>query len=246
MPVLEILHNFRKSGKKGLAVLLDPDKESTIGLKDRIGILAKAEPDFFFVGGSLITGNSFQILVEAIRKTCEIPVVIFPGSNLHIHGDADGILLLSLISGRNPELLIGQHVAAAPILKNADLEILPTGYMLVDGGRPTTVSYMSNTAPIPSDKPEIAVCTAMAGEMLGLKLLYLDAGSGALTPVPAEMIRQVKGASGIPLLAGGGIRSAAQARDAWEAGADCIVVGNALESSPELINELALARRQWH
>jgi putative glycerol-1-phosphate prenyltransferase len=105
---------------------------------------------------------------------------------------------------------------------------------------------MSNTAPIPSDKPEIAVCTAMAGEMLGLKLLYLDAGSGALTPVPAEMIRQVKGASGIPLLAGGGIRSAAQARDAWEAGADCIVVGNALESSPELINELALARRQWH
>ena len=246
MPVLEILHNFRKSGKKGLAVLLDPDKESTIGLKDRISKLAKAEPDFFFVGGSLITGNSFHILVEAIRKTCEIPVVIFPGSNLHIHGDADGILLLSLISGRNPELLIGQHVAAAPILKNAGLEILPTGYILVDGGRPTTVSYMSNTAPIPSDKPEIAVCTAMAGEMLGLKLLYLDAGSGALRPVPTEMIRQVKDATGIPLLAGGGIRSAAQARDAWEAGADCIVVGNALETSPELITELAVARRQWH
>lgn len=245
MQALEILRNFRKQEKKGLAVLLDPDKEGGRGLPDRIRKLAEAGPDFFFVGGSLITGNNFHILIEAIRKTCEIPVLIFPGSGMHIHADADGILLLSLISGRNAELLIGQHVVAAPVLKQSGLEILPTGYLLVDGGKPTTVSYMSNTVPIPADKPEIALCTAMAGEMLGLQLLYLDAGSGALQPVSPEMIALVRNGTSLPLLAGGGIRSADEAKAAWQAGADCLVVGNALESRPGLIAELCASRNEF-
>jgi phosphoglycerol geranylgeranyltransferase len=242
MQALEILRNFRNQGRKALAVLLDPDKENIRGLPSRIRQLADADPDFFFVGGSLITGNNFHLLIEAIRKTCSIPVLIFPGSGLHIFSDADGILLLSLISGRNAELLIGQHVVAAPFLKQSGLQILPTGYMLVDGGKPTTVSYMSNTQPIPADKPEIALCTAMAGEMLGLQLLYLDAGSGAQQAVPVEMIEAVRKGSTLPLLVGGGIRSAEQAKMAWRAGADCIVVGNALEKQPDLIGELGAAR----
>jgi putative glycerol-1-phosphate prenyltransferase len=171
-----------------------------------------------------------------------VPVVLFPGSNLYIHSDADGILFLSLISGRNPEFLIGQHVVAAPLLKASGLEILPTGYMLVDGGKPTTVSYISNTQPIPADKADIAACTAMAGEMLGQQLLYLDAGSGAENPVSPGMISAVKKATSLPLLAGGGIRSGEQARNAWEAGADCIVIGNVLESNPGLLEDFIRIR----
>ena len=240
--LLERLSNLRKEGKKSLAVLLDPDKLGTGGLASHIRKLDAAKPDFFFVGGSLITGNSFHILVEAIRRNSEIPIVLFPGSNLYIHSDADGILLLSLISGRNPEFLIGQHVVAAPVLKNSGLEILPTAYMLVDGGKPTTVSYISNTQPIPADKPEIAACTAMAGEMLGLRLLYLDAGSGALNPVPAAMISAVKESTALPLLVGGGIRSAELAKQAWQAGADCLVIGNALETDAGLLEEITRVR----
>lgn len=242
MQLLEKLRNLRKEGKKGLAVLLDPDKEGSTGLPDRIKKLAVAGPDFFFVGGSLITGNSFHVLLEAIRHHCDVPVVLFPGSNLHIQGDADGILLLSLISGRNPEFLIGQHVVAAPLLKNSGLEILPTAYLLIDGGKPTTVSYISNTQPIPADKPEIAACTAMAGEMLGLQLVYLDAGSGAENPVPEGMIAAVKENTGLPVIVGGGIRSAEEAGMAWRAGADCIVVGNALELQPDLLAQIIKVR----
>jgi putative glycerol-1-phosphate prenyltransferase len=245
MPLQEKLREIRQSRQKALAVLLDPDKEGTAGLSEKIKKLASAAPDFFFVGGSLITGNSFHILVESIRHCCDIPVVIFPGSNLHIHDRADGILLLSLISGRNPEFLIGQHVVAAPLLKQSGLEILPTGYMLVDGGKATTVSYISNTNPLPADKPDIAACTAMAGEMLGLQLLYLDAGSGAQHPVSPAMISAVRASTSIPLLAGGGIRTIEQAKEAWQAGADCLVVGNAIESQPEFIFELAAIRRKF-
>jgi putative glycerol-1-phosphate prenyltransferase len=245
MRLLEKLRNFRKEGRKGLAVLLDPDKTGSSGLPETIKKLDALRPDFFFAGGSLITGNSFHILVEAIRRNSKVPVVLFPGSNLYIHSDADGILFLSLISGRNPEFLIGQHVVAAPLLKESGLEILPTGYMLVDGGKPTTVSYISNTQPIPADKADIAACTAMAGEMLGQQLLYLDAGSGAQNPVPPGMIAAVKKASSLPLLAGGGIRSAEQAGMAWEAGADCIVIGNVLESNPGLLEDFIRIRDSY-
>jgi putative glycerol-1-phosphate prenyltransferase len=154
---------------------------------------------------------------------------------------ADGILFLSLISGRNAELLIGNHVIASPYLKVSPLEILPTGYMLIDGGIPTTVSYMSNTRPIPSNKEDIAVCTAIAGELLGLKLMFMDAGSGAQTPVSEDMIEAVSGAISIPLIVGGGISSPEKALANLEAGADVIVVGNAIEENPQLIMDIGKA-----
>jgi putative glycerol-1-phosphate prenyltransferase len=166
-------------------------------------------------------------------------VVLFPGDNLQINSHADAILFLSLISGRNPDLLIGKHVISAPILKDSGIEVVSTGYMLIDGGTPTSVSYMSNTTPIPANKRDIAVCTAMAGEMLGLKLIFMDAGSGALNPVGENMISAVKKSIDIPLIVGGGIRSAEKAKAAFEAGADVVVVGNAIESNKDLIREIA-------
>jgi putative glycerol-1-phosphate prenyltransferase len=229
---------------KSLAVLLDPDKVEMGGIMQQVESYVKAGVDLFFVGGSLISGAGFYLLVEALKRQSNIPVVIFPGSNLHIHNEADAILLLSLISGRNPELLIGQHVVAAPILKNSGLEILATGYMLVEGGKSTTVSYISNTQPIPSDKEDIAVCTAMAGEMLGLQLMYLDGGSGAMQPVPAKMISAVRRNVQTPLVVGGGITSGAKAEQAWNAGADIVVIGNGLENRPGLLEEILESRNR--
>ncbi|MEM9025002.1 MAG: geranylgeranylglyceryl/heptaprenylglyceryl phosphate synthase, partial [Bacteroidota bacterium] len=155
---------------------------------------------------------------------------------------ADAILLLSLISGRNAELLIGHHVVAAPYLKASGLEVLPTGYILVDGGRPTTASYMSHTTPVPSDKKDVAACTALAGEMLGLRMIYLDAGSGALQPVPPAMIRAVQAQVQVPVIVGGGVTNAEQARQAYEAGADVLVVGTAAEKDVQVIREIGASR----
>ena len=226
-------------GLKSLAVLLDPDK-TTPEDAHRLAIQArKHNVDYLFVGGSLITNDRFSELIVQLKKDCDIPVIIFPGSNLQICSEADGILLLSLISGRNPEYLIGQHVIAAPLLRQTDLPILPTGYILIDWGRPTTVSYISNTTPIPHDKPSIAACTSLAGQMLGLKLIYLDGGSGALQPISSEMISTVKEIIKVPLIVGGGINSPEKARTALDAGADIIVVGNALEENPGLLAEIA-------
>jgi putative glycerol-1-phosphate prenyltransferase len=180
-------------------------------------------------------------MVETIKKNCSIPVVLFPGSPDQITPKADALLYLSLISGRNPELLIGQHVVSAPFVKQSGLEIIPVGYMLIDGGSPTTVSYISNTHPIPSNKKDIALCTAMAGEMLGLKLIYMDAGSGAKTPISTEMIQYVSKHIKIPLVIGGGITSAEKAKENCMAGADIIVVGNAVEKDPSLIEAIATA-----
>jgi putative glycerol-1-phosphate prenyltransferase len=178
-------------------------------------------------------------VIRQIKTQSSIPVILFPGSNLHIDTSADAIFFLSLISGRNPDFLIGQHVIAAPSLKKSRLEILPTGYILVDSGRQTTVSYISNTMPIPYDKPEIAACTAMAGEMLGLKLIYLDAGSGALKQISSKMIAAVRKSVDVPLIVGGGIRSAEEALEAFEAGADVVVIGNGIEKNPNLLAEVS-------
>ena len=223
---------------KGLAVLLDPDKIDFETLPDLIHDCILNKVGYFFVGGSLITNFQLVELVTFIKKYCEIPVVLFPGNSLHIEPSADGILLLSLISGRNPDFLIGQHVISAPILKNSGLEILSTGYILVDSGQQTTVSYISNTTPIPHNKPEIAACTAMAGEMLGMKLIYLDGGSGAKNPVSEKMISKVKASVDLPIIVGGGINSIEKAKSAFEAGADIIVVGNKIEENPNFIVEL--------
>jgi len=179
--------------------------------------------DFIFYGGSLLTEGNHEKFISVLKDHCSIPVILFPGNYLQINKKADGILLLSLISGRNPEMLIGKHVIAAPYLKASNLEIIPTGYMLIESGRSTTVSYISNTTPIPRIRKDIAVCTAMAGEMLGLKVIYMDAGSGALNPVSLSMIRQVRKNINLPLIIGGGIKTSGQAAAISAAGADLVV-----------------------
>ena len=231
----------KAAGRKRLAVLVDPDKLRTQRLDEVVERSVDAGVDYFFIGGSLIVNNMLDRVLTGIKERCAIPLVLFPGNSFQLSYRADAILFLSLISGRNPELLIGNHVIAAPYLKISPLEVMSCGYMLVDGGTATTVSYMSNTTPIPAEKADIAMCTAVAGEMLGLKLMYLDAGSGARHPVPPELIAAVSSATEVPLIVGGGIRDPERARLDAESGADVIVVGNAIESSPSLIGELAAA-----
>lgn len=226
----------KAEGKKLFAVLIDPDKfESTDIVKkaDAAGV------DFIMVGGSILSNGNFENCIQAIKKSTSIPVIIFPGNHLQISDAADAILLLSLISGRNPELLIGKHVIAAPLLKASELEILPTGYILIESGKQTAASYMSNTNPIPQDKAEIAMCTALAGEQLGLKLIYMDAGSGAMNTVGENMISKVSKAISIPLIIGGGINSSEKALLACQSGADIVVVGNALETDSSLIASIS-------
>ncbi len=234
-----IFNSIQGLNKKGLAILVDPDKLDAATLDELIILSIQAKVDYFLVGGSLISSDNLDYTVKKLCEVKSIPTLLFPGNGQHIHPNADAILLLSLISGRNPEFLIGQHVIAAPSLKRSGLEIIPTGYMLIDGGQQTTASYISSTNPIPGDKADIAVATAMAGEMLGLKLLYLDAGSGAQKPVSSKMIQKVKAATQAPLLVGGGIDSVVKAELALQAGADIIVVGNATEKDPSFITELA-------
>ncbi len=224
--------------KKGFAVLLDPDKLDPQSLDDRIAAINASSVDYIFVGGSLISTDNMDMVLTQLSEHTDVPKILFPGNSLHVHPKADGILLLSLISGRNPEFLIGQHVIAAPMLKRSGLDILPTGYILVDGGRPTTVSYISNTTPVPADKPDVAAATALAGEMLGLKYIYLDAGSGALFPVREEMIRMVKNTVGVPVIVGGGMRTKEDVQKALNAGADIVVIGNAIEKNPEFLQEI--------
>jgi len=226
-------------GKKKFAPLVDPDKYSVQGITKTSKLCEKAGVSFLLYGGSLLVTGNHAKYIRILKDNCSAKVVLFPGNNLQISDKADAILLLSLISGRNSEMLIGRHVVAAPVLKASGLEILPTGYMLIDSTKPTAVSYMSNSTPIPGDKYDIAACTAMAGEMLGLQLIYLDAGSGAGQPVSPEMIRIVKESIHSPLVAGGGIRTIQQAEKTLSAGADLIVVGNAIEQNPELILRLA-------
>ena len=230
-------------GRKQLAVLIDPDRLRTQSL-DALIALAERGIDFFFIGGSLLMDEKMEECLQLLRRYVPQPLVIFPGSPLQISPQADAILLLSLISGRNPDLLIGQHVIAAPYLKASGLEIIPTGYMLIDGGVSTTAAYMSGTQPIPPEKIEIAVCTAMAGTMLGLKMLYLDAGSGAQKPVSPEMIAAVRKEVEIPLITGGGSRTPEKAYTNLRAGADLLEVGNALEKDPTLLVEIAAAVRE--
>ncbi|MBO9698984.1 MAG: geranylgeranylglyceryl/heptaprenylglyceryl phosphate synthase [Sporocytophaga sp.] len=234
----------KKKGLKSFAVLLDPDK---IGDEQCISIVRSAEEegvDYFFIGGSLMTNGDMERTISIIKNQSSIPVVIFPGSNLQIYPNADAILLLSLISGRNPEYLIGQHVVAAPLLKKSGLEVISAGYMLIDCGKPTTVSYISNTTPIPYDKPEIASCTSIAGEMLGLKLIYLEGGSGALKAISEEMVEQVVQNVNLPVIVGGGIRDAETAFNIMNAGADVIVVGNAIEKNLGLMAKIAAKKRE--
>ncbi|MDC0201772.1 geranylgeranylglyceryl/heptaprenylglyceryl phosphate synthase [Flavobacteriales bacterium] len=231
----------KRKGRKLFSILIDPDKQTKESLLQIIEKAKSANVDFFFIGGSLLTNNSLDFCITIIKQNCKIPVLLFPGNAMQVNNKTDGILFLSLISGRNAELLIGNHVIAAPFLKESDIEILSTGYMLIDSGKATTVSYMSNTTPIPHDKDDIAVCTAIAGEMLGLKMIYMDGGSGAKNSVSEKMITSVSNNIDVPLIVGGGINTAEKAKEKCRAGSDIIVVGNAIEKENELIQKIATA-----
>jgi phosphoglycerol geranylgeranyltransferase len=241
MNIYKSLEERKKTGRRSFAVLIDPDKVDHSMLDELMNLSTTAGVDYFLVGGSLVISNHLDDVVHHIKKNCSIPVILFPGSPTQISKYADALLYLSLISGRNPELLIGQHVVSAPAVKQSGLEIMPTGYMVIDGGAPTTVSYISNASPIPHDKNEIAMCTAMAGEMLGMKIIYMDSGSGAKRPITESMIESVAKNISVPLIIGGGIIEPEKAYRNCKSGADIIIVGNAIEKDPSLIKEMSTA-----
>jgi len=239
--VLNRFVNLRKQNKKAFAVLIDPDNTDMNQIIETAQLCNEAKVDFVFMGGSLMLSNHLDECIKTFKSKSSIPVILFPGSPSQVSKEADALLYLALISGRNPELLIGAHVVSAPKIKASGLEIISTGYIVVDGGKPTAVSYMSNSAPIPYDKDDIAVCTAIAGEFLGKNVLYMDAGSGAINPISENMIQKVSNQISIPLIVGGGISSPEKAIANCQAGADIIVVGNALEKDNQLIKILAEA-----
>ncbi len=227
-----------KTKKKKLAVLIDPDKQNLEQLAFFSEKSQKDGADFFLVGGSLVS-TGIDNTIEKIKKNSDLPVILFPGSILQISDKADGILLLSLISGRNPDLLIGNHVIAAPILQKSSLEVISTGYMLIDGGSKTSVEYMSNTKPIPPNKTDIAVATAIAGEFIGNKLIYLEAGSGAKNHVDINLVKEVKKSIDVPLIVGGGLSDYKIVENICKAGADIIVTGTAFEKNDNLVKLFA-------
>lgn len=225
-----------------LAVLIDPDIYPDRDLLDKtVQNACMATADLILVGGFLLKTDLFQECVHRVKELSDIPVVLFPGSPSQVSGDADGILFLSLISGRNPEFLIGHHVTAAPQVKQLGIEAISTGYMLIDGGKVTTAHYVSQTEPIPHDKNGIAAATAQAGELLGNKLIYMDTGSGADRPVSVDMIEAVKQSVSVPLFVGGGIRTPDEVQRICAAGADVVVVGTAFEEDPDAIFALCKA-----
>ncbi len=240
--ILNLLLEKKAKGEKMFAVLIDPDKADEGHLEAIIAASNSQKVDFLFVGGSLVTTKNAAFVVSYCKSHCSIPVILFPSSYLSVNEKADALLFLSLTSGRNPEYLIGQHVAAAPLLKDSALEIIPTSYILVDGGKATTVSYISGSSPIPNDKPEIAASTALAGELLGHNLIFLDCGSGALHTIHQTIVEAVKSWVSLPLICGGGIDTAEKAKILWQSGADLIVVGNAIEKSVGLIAEIAAVK----
>jgi len=227
--------------RKSIALLLDPDKAQGDSLINILKIADDSNVDYILAGGS-ITFNSIDTLIDNIRELCSIPVILFPGNLLQLTRNADTILLLSLISGRNPELLIGNHVIAAPYLKDVKNKLLPVGYILISCGNKTSVEYISQTEAIPCDKPDIVVATALAGEMMGLRMIYLEAGSGALNTVPISIVKAVRENISIPLTVGGGIKTGKEVEELFNAGADMIILGNGVEKNPNLLKDACRIR----
>lgn len=240
------LCQLKKNGKSGFAVLVDPDKVAPSDMEYLAQLCNDAGVDYLLMGGSLVVAQHIERCIQRFKSETDIPVILFPGSPSQVSPAADALLYLSLISGRNPDLLIGQHVVSAPAVKSSGLEVISTGYMVIDGGTQTAVSYMSHSAPIPANQTEIALCTAWAGEMQGKHLLYMDAGSGAKIPVSEEMIHKISSNTSIPLFVGGGIHTPDKVYMNCKAGATVVVVGNAIERDPMLIKELAEATRHYN
>jgi phosphoglycerol geranylgeranyltransferase len=227
--ILQDLEARRLAGRKSFAVLLDPEDLAPAIMPRLLDDLAAVPPDYLLLGGSLVGRKDIDALVLQLKEHLGIPVVLFPGQVSQLSAAADAVLFLSLISGRNPELLIGQHVQAAPLLQHMQLEVIPTGYLLIDTGRPTAASYISHTQPIPGHKPELAAYTALAGQYLGLRTMYLDAGSGAIGAISTDVVKAVRATVQVPIIVGGGIRTPEQAEKLLAAGADLFVVGTAYE-----------------
>jgi putative glycerol-1-phosphate prenyltransferase len=228
----------KKDGKKLLAVLIDPEKMELKHVPVFFEKAHKSIATHIFVGGSTDKNNQLEQLVSAIKKETNLPVVLFPGNVSQITNKADGILFLSLLSGRNPEYLIEQQIKAAPILKKYNLEIIPTGYILIDGKKETTTQKVSNTKPISQEKIALILHTSLAGEFSGKQLIYLEAGSGAAEIVHQNIIKKIAAEITIPLIVGGGIRSKKQLKNTFNAGADIIVIGTAFENDESFFNVL--------
>ncbi len=233
------LYDILSNSEQKLAILIDPDKELTLEklptTLDKINLL---NPSFIFIGGSTVNSNEMNDAIDLVKKSTQIPVIIFPGSHQQINEKADGLLFLSLLSGRNPDYLIGHQVQSAHLLKKMDIEVISTAYLLVDGGKSSSVAYVSQTSPIPNDQIGIAVNTAIAGEMMGFKSVFLDAGSGAINPVSAKMIHAVKNQITIPLIVGGGISTTEDIEKAYKAGADVVVIGNKIEEDIDFLLDI--------
>ena len=236
--IIDFINNAKKNNKKLLAILLDPDKIKLADIPNTIHKINKSSANLIFIGGSLLFKNILDKFVKIAKENTELPILLFPGSAMQITNNADGILFLQLISGRNPEYLISNQVIAAPLLKQTSLEVISTGYLLIESGRETTASYISNTKPIPTHKPEIAMATAMAGEYIGNKLIYMDGGSGALNPIPTDVIKKVANNIDIPIIIGGGLRTKKAIQNAYNAGATVVVVGTAFENDDSILENL--------
>jgi phosphoglycerol geranylgeranyltransferase len=230
--------------RNSIALLLDPDKAKGDSLRNILKIAEASKTDYILAGGSL-TFNNIDNLIDRVRERSSIPVILFPGNLLQLTHKADAIFLLSLISGRNPEFLIGNHVIAAPFLKDIKEKLVPVGYILISCGARTSVEYISQTEAIPSDKPDIVVATAIAGEMLGLRMIYLEAGSGATFPVPLTIVKAVRENVSIPLAVGGGINNKKEVKEIFAAGADLIILGNGCENNPGLLTDACRIRDEF-
>ncbi len=233
----KILKKF--SSQKGqIAILIDPEKSNKEDALIRLIRNAEiAEIDYFFIGGSTVTKYDFEKVISILKNNTNIPLIIFPGSAYQISEKADAILYLSLISGRNPEYLIGQHVNSANELFEMDIEIMPTGYILIDGGNKSSVAYVSQTTPIPRDQTNIATKTAIAGVLQGKQIIYFDAGSGAKKTIPIEMIKNIQKLN-VPIIVGGGIKKIETINEYKNSGVNVIVLGNHIENNIDFVLDL--------
>ena len=231
MSIYQEMLQYKLQSKKLLAILLDPDKIVWDKINDLMDKINQSPATHIFVGGSLVLNDRIDDLILKIKQNCSLPILLFPGNPSQISSLADGILFLSLISGRNPDYLIEHQVNAVPLLKKTNLEIISTGYILIDGGNETAVAKVSQTKPLDAKNSDYIVQTAQAGELLGNKMIYLEAGSGALNPIASEIIEKVSKNIQIPLIVGGGISDQATIQKAFDSGADMVVIGTAFENN---------------
>lgn len=240
--ILSFIQKNKSDGKKLLAVLVDPDdgEQVVVNVAKKC---SKLGADIVLVGGSLLSNYQTTEAVKWVKSFFDGPVVLFPGNEMQACEGADALFFLMLLSGRNPEYLVGKHVASAPFLAKSGLEIIPVSYLLIDSGKLTSVNYISHTLPIPADKPDIAAATALAGQFMGHKIVYMDAGSGALNSVSTNMVGAVKSAVQLPVIVGGGIKDAETAKALYHAGADVLVIGNGIAQNIELMEGLTEIRR---